>query len=164
VSRLNTLSTAARIAMFSPQTDKVFLPLIKIEGAGISTPVRLVRDGADLSSTVEGSSNLYTHFPFNIFLPDDKDDGSVKTVQLTVDGIDQSIVALVRPLVIPPTVTLWIVVADTPNVKEVGPLAFVVSGVSYGAESLTFTLAYEDRLANKLEGLTFDPINFPGVH
>ena len=164
MSRLATLSTAARIAMFSPQTDKVFLPLVKISGTGIPTPVRLVRDAVDIVSTVEGSSNTYTHFPFNIFLPNDKDDGSVKTVQLSVDAVDQSMVAAIRPLSVAPTVTLWMVLADSPNTIEVGPLSFGVADVQYDAQQLVMTLKYEDRLGNKLEGLTFDPINFPGVH
>jgi hypothetical protein len=161
---VRSLSTAAKLAMFSSQTDKVILPLIKVSGPGIATPLRFARNLTDIVSTVEGSSQTYTAFPFNILLPSDKDDGVVKTVELTVDGVDQTIVQAVRPLTVPPTVTLWIVVADSPNVIEVGPLNFTVDSSHYDAMQMGFTLKYEDRLGNRLEGLTFDPVNFPGVH
>lgn len=164
MSRLSTLSTAAKLAIFSQQTDKVFLPLIKISGTGIATPIRLVRDINDIVSTVEGSSNTYTHFPFNVHLPADINDGAVKTVQLSVDAVDQTLIAALRSLTVAPAVTLWVVIADSPNTLEIGPLSFVVGNVAYDAQQVNMTLKYEERLGNKLEGLTFDPINFPGVH
>lgn len=159
-----TLSAAARIAMFSSQTDKVILPLVKISGTGIPTPLRFARNRVDITSTVDGGSQVYTGFPFNVTLPDDKDDGAVKTVQLAVDNVDQSMSIAIRSLTVPPAVTLWVVLADSPNTIEVGPLSFIVAGAQYDAGQMVLTLKYEDRLGNRLNGLDFDPINFPGVH
>lgn len=159
-----TLSPAARIAMFSSQTDKVVTALVKVAGTGIPTPLRLARNRSNVTSTVDGGSQVYTAFPFNVTLPDDKDDGSVKTVQLVVDNVTREMVIAVRDLTVPPTVTLWLVLADSPNTIEVGPLSFVVAGAQYDAGQMVLTLKYEDRLGNKLNGLDFDPINFPGVH
>lgn len=159
-----TLSAAARIAMFSSQTDKVVTALVKMAGTGIPTPIRLARSRSDVTSTVDGSSQVYTAFPLNITLPDDKDDGAVKTVQLAIDNVTREMVIAVRDLTAPPSVTLWIVLADSPNTIEVGPLSFIVAGAQYDAGQMVLTLKYEDRLGNRLNGLDFDPINFPGVH
>lgn len=163
MSRLSSLSAAAKIAMFSPQTDKVFLPIIKISGGGIASPVRLARNTEDVVSTAEGASNTYQSFPFNIFLPKDSQGGD-NTTQLVADGVDQTMVELIRPLTSPPVVTLWIVLADTPNVIEYGPVSFTFSDVTYDAQQMTVTLIHEDRMGNKLEGVTFNPVDCPGVH
>ena len=164
MSRLASLSTAMKKAMFSPQTDKVVLPLIKISGTGIATPVRLVRNTENVVSTVEGSSNTYLAANINVALPDDKDDGSVKTVQFVADSVDQSLVTIVRSITSPPDVTLWVVIADSPNTKEIGPLTFTTDSAQYDAQTMTLTLKFEEVLELALTGLTFDPVNFAGCH
>lgn len=163
MSGLSQLSLAARRAMFSPQTDKVILPLIKIWGPSIPTPFRLVRNNADLVSTADGTSQTYTKFAFNILLPDDTSDVTM-TSQLEADGVDQTLVAAFRPLTDEAFVTLWIVLADSPNVIEAGPETFKFGQVQNDLQRMVVNLRYEDRLENALEGVTFDPINAPGIH
>ena len=160
-----TLSSAARLAMFSQETDKIFLPLLKINHATLGAPLRFTRNTVQIISKVEDGSTSQTFlpYPFNLNLPDDTQDSTVKTVQLAIDNIDRSITAAVRSIASAATVTLWIVLATTPDTIEAGPFTFSLSDVTYDAFTVSGTLTYEDRLQTRVPGLDFNPFDFPGL-
>ena len=155
-----TTSATFRQAVFSQETDKVFLPIITISHPSLGSPLRFVRDAYQITS----GGNVYLPFPFNVTLPNDRDDGGqVKSVQLTIDNVDRSIIGTLRSIPDSPTLTLSIVLASSPDTVEFGPMTFSLQGVSYNADTITGTLVAEDRLQNKVPGLTWNPVDFSGV-
>lgn len=155
-----SLSAAVRTAIFSQETDKVFLPLIEITHPTLATPFRFVRDGV---SIVSGGYTYYP-VPFNITLPNDLDDGAgVKTIQLTIDNVDRVIMVAVRSITDAPQIRLMIVLADNPSVVEVGPLDLTLTAVTYNADTISGTLVFEDRMQINVPALAWNPSDFPGV-
>ena len=67
---MRTLSTAARRAIFEPETDEVFLVLLTITGVGLATPLRFVNNSSDVVS----AGSTYLAYPFQISLPDERED------------------------------------------------------------------------------------------
>ncbi len=62
------LSDALKQAAFLQDTDEVFLALLTIAHADISPSIRVVNNTENITS----NGNLFTAFPFDIQLPDEK--------------------------------------------------------------------------------------------
>lgn len=153
-------SLAFRNAIFSQETDKVFILLCTISHVSLVTPIRLARSSVDVVS----GGLTYTAFGLNVVIPADLDDGSVKSTTLTADGVDLSIIQALRSIPAPaPDITLAVVLLDTPDTVEWGPVPFKAGPATYDAQAVAWTLTRDDRLQNKWEGLTFNPIDAPGV-
>ena len=155
---MRPLSLAARQAIFSQETDEVFLVLLAISGIGLATPLRFVNNSADLVSR----GNTYLAYPFRISLPDEREDSPAQ-VSLSIDNIDQSIVTAVRLLTQPPTIRLEVVLASSPDTLEAGPFDFALRGVEYDAMLVRGTLAFEDFLSESYTADSFDPTRFAGL-
>jgi hypothetical protein len=157
---VRNLSAAARAAIFNQETDKVFIPLITISSSEIGTPIRLARNTENVTSL----GAVYVAAGFNIALPASTDEVAIKTVVLTMDTVDLTIIQALRALTIPPTITLSIVIHDSPDTVEIGPLTFSAGPAQYNREALSWTLTYEDRLSVNLDAVSFSPSDFWAVH
>jgi hypothetical protein len=152
------LSLAARQALTAPETDEVFLILLTISAAGLDPPIRVVNDRSGLVS--RGAT--FVAFPFEIALPADDAD-TLSTVQLRIDNVDRAIVAALRQLTAPPTVTIEVVRAAEPDVIEAGPFAMQLLTADYDALVVTGTLSFEDVLNARFPADDFAPADFPGL-
>ena len=155
-----SVSATFSAAVNAQETAEVFLLLLEISHADIGPPTSLyfVNNRTDIVS----GANTYTGFPFQISLPADVDN-TLPSVQLSIDNVDRSIIAEIRGLSGPPTITLKVVLADTPNVIEAGPFSFSLRRVDYDAFTITGTLLTEDILNEPYPGDSFTPQNFPGL-
>jgi hypothetical protein len=161
---MRTLSLRARQAINAPETAEVFLALVVIEHPTLPEPLRFANNMEDVYSTVHGEATAQQYFgcPFNLALPSERDD-QLPNVTLTIDNVDQNIVAALRQLADGPTMTLYIVLAATPDVREAGPFPFRLMAAHYTAETVSGTLAFLDILNEPHPWRTFTPPDFPGV-
>ena len=156
------LSGTAITAINSQETDKVFLTLLKLyDPATVPqfSPIYCVNDAYPVTS----NSITYQPFPFKLRLPDDQVDGAIRQVQLQIDNIDRSITQVIRSTTNVPWVELRIIIAQTPNVVEVGPINFSLRQVKYNKTNVQGTLVYEDLTQLRFPDLDYNPFDFPGL-
>ena len=155
-----SVSATFKAAVNAQETSEVFLVLLEIYHADIGPPTTLyfVNNYEDVSS----GGNTYTGFPFAINLPADLDN-QLPTVQLQIDNIDRSIIAAIRGLSGPPTITIKVVLASSPDTIEAGPFEMTLRRIDYDAFTITGTLEVEDILNEPYPGDMFSPANFPGL-
>jgi len=153
-----TLSAAARNAIFASQTAEAFLVLLTLDHPTWGAPVRVTSDAVDTASR----GYTYKPFPFLVSLPEERDDALAR-VRLTIDNVDRSIIAALRPLTSPPTVTLEVVLASSPDTLEAGPFDFTLRNVEYDALTITGDLMFEDVLNEPFPAGSFTPASYPGL-
>lgn len=126
--------------------------------AGLFTPIRVVNN----TVSVPASGKLYIPFPFQVNMPDERED-KASGVQLRIDNVDQQIVDALRQLDTAPTVSLSVVLDSDPDTAEAGPFLFTLRRASYDAGSVVGELEYEDVMREPIPGHTFTPSDFPGI-
>jgi hypothetical protein len=155
---MRQLSGPAIDAVLARETEKVFVPLMLIEHPSI-TPIRICADTAP----VVRSDGTYTPFPFEFVLPAD-DDNDLPRAAVKIDAVDREIVAKIATLTGKPKITFMLVVADTPEVVEYGPVEFQMGQASWDMLVVSSTLAYqEDIWMQSVPGQTYSPSNSPGL-
>ena len=153
-----TLSTAARQAIFAPETSKVFLMLLTINHSDMAGPVRVVNNYENITS----NGNLFTAYPFLFRLPSEDED-TLAQVELQITNIDRLLVDSVRSISSPFTVTLDIALSDTPDTIEAGPFAMNMREVKYDAMKLTGTCNFQDILNEAYPAGSYTPADYPGL-
>lgn len=154
-----SLSSAAKAAIFAPQTGEAFLVLLTLAHYSFAATLKFAAN--DQNVWHQGSE--YLAFPFEIMLPDDTDEAPPK-VTLKIDNVDRRIIQEIRQVPGDPiTVTLFLVTASSPDLVEAGPYQFVLRDVSYSAATIEGTLAYEDILSEPFPADSFTPDRFPGL-
>jgi hypothetical protein len=162
---MRTISTPARTALYAQETEEAFLALLKITHATLPEgPLRFVNNMEDVLSTAGGEATPQTYiaWPFTLLLPDERDD-KLPEVRIAIDNVDGRIVEAVRTMTTPPTMTLYIVLASTPNVVEAGPFTFTLRGAQYNALTVEGTLSFANILNEPFPWRIFNPADWPGV-
>lgn len=155
---MRRLSTAAMRSLFTQETDLVWLLLLTISHDDLETPIRVVNN----SENVMSRSNTFLAYPFQIMLPQERDDAP-PSVTLTIDNVDQRIIAAIRGLSAGIKVTLEVVCSSDFNHVEVGPFNFEVSQIRYDSLTITGDLTFEPVLDEPYPGTHFTPSGFPGL-
>lgn len=153
-----SLSTVAKIAIFSQETAEVFLLLLTIAHPNLSPPIRVVNNQQDITS----GGDTYTAFPFEITLPDEKEE-SIPWMRLAIDNVDKQIVQAMRSLTSPPTITLTVVLASQPDTVEVSFTGFVLRDVTHNALVVEGSLMLEDVLNEAYSQHSFTPNLYAGL-
>lgn len=152
------LSLAARRAVNAQETGEVFLMLLTIAHAELEQPIRVVNDGRNCTSR----GHEFIAFPFEISLPGDLED-TLPTVTLTIDNVDRQIVTTLRGIASPPTVSLEVVLASSPDIVEAGPFDMTLKTATYDALTVSGSLAFEDVLNEPFPYDSYLPSNYPGL-
>lgn len=130
------LSQGALQAVLSSATSKVFLQCLTIEHPDITT-LRLVNDTQDLVR----SSGTFERFPFGV-TASVQTEGKPPSIKIVADAVDQRVIRAVRNLAGKrerAKITYDIVLSESPDSIEFGPVAFEMEGVS-GGSSTTITI------------------------
>lgn len=152
------LTSATLAAIYADSTDKVFLHLLTIDHPDLSAPVRLVNNTEDITS----NGDVYTAFPFQAVIPPEVE-GELPRVQLVIDNVSQLLIADIRSIQSPPpTITLDLIVADSPDTIE-ATFDFTLKAVDYDAFTIQAQIAYEDILSEPFPAQRFTPTTFPGM-
>jgi len=155
---LSQLSLTALQAALAQETSQVFLICLTISHAELSLPIRLVNNSAGIARAV----GAFTGFPFEIALPDQRDD-QLPQVELVIDNVDRRISDAIRGLSSPPTLTLEVVLASSPDTIESGPHTLTLLDAGYDAQSVRGRLGFEDVLNEPFPKDSFTPKDFPGL-
>ena len=153
-----TLSLAMLVALFNQQTDDAIIPLLTIEHPGMEDTLRFALNGENITSRGEP----YLAFPFDLVVPDDSPDRPPQA-NLTVSNIDRQMTAFLESSVIPPTVTIEIIMASAPDVVEAAWSGLTLRNVKYNVQSISGSLTYEKMATEGYPRGVFSPSYFPGM-
>lgn len=164
------VSSAARSAMYSANTEEVFVLLLQISNElDPAQPIRVALDSENLDSklTVSGTDTYATAVTFaggyfEISLPEESGE-NISNVRISIDNVDRSIVQAIRNAVSPPEVLLWVVLRSTPDLVEAGPYYLVLESAEYDASVVTGNLSFEDVTNRRYPAHEFTPHLFPGL-
>lgn len=152
------ITSAARAALYAPDTSDVFLVLLTIDHADMQSPIRVCNNTADITSR----GDIYIAYPFQLTLPDDEDNRPPRA-RLTIDNVDRQIVQAVRSLTSSPMVTIEIIRAAAPDVVEAQFQDFRFTNISYDSHMVEGDLTVEDFTAEPYPAASFSPSLFPGL-
>lgn len=152
------LSTTGKASIFAASTAQVWLHLLTIDHDDLASPIRLV----DNTEAVISRGDTYLPFAFRPQIPAEVD-GQLPKVELQIDAVDQTIIAALEVLQTPPTITLEVVMAGTPDTVERGPWYFTIRSLNYNALTIRSELTYEALTAEPFPYRRFTPTEFPGL-
>ncbi len=162
-------SVLFREAVYRPETGEIPVVLITLDHASLPDPIRVSTDNGQTfeinGRTVRGTiSNgfQFVYCPVTISLPDDSEE-TISEASIEIDNVERSVLAAVRSIQSPPTITMQIVLASTPNIIEAQFLNFKL--VSVDADPLTISgkLSLGNFLGEPYPGMSMNPSNFPGL-
>jgi hypothetical protein len=145
-------------ALFSQETSEVFLVLLTIEHIELVDPIRLCNNNEEVVSR----GQTYIAFRFDIQLPTSESESPPKA-RIKVDNVDRRITESVRIITSPPTITMEVIRASSPNTVELSLPGFTLTNVTYNALTVSGDLGMENFLLEPYPGLSFDPGRFPGL-
>lgn len=154
---MRTLSPAALASAHARETEEVWLVLLTISHSALPTPLRFVNNFTSLTSR----SNIFVAFPFEIEFPE-QDADSAGEARITIDNIDRQIVETIRQISSPPSVTLEVVLASSPDTVEAQFTGLVLRNVEYDAHRVRGTLRFED-ITTEPVSVQMTPARFPGM-
>ena len=165
-----TVSATARTALYSADTEEVFVLLVEIENeAEPSQPIRVALNHEDVDSKITvGGSDLYSPAEtfaggfFQIELPEEAGE-NISTVRISIDNVDRSIVTAIRNTSEPPAVTMWVVIASAPDIVEAGPFNLQLESATYDASFVTGEMSFEDVTNRRWPMHSFTPYYTPGL-
>lgn len=154
-----TLSAAARTSLFSTDgKGEVWLCLLELKGK--SDTFNVVNNNEDIVS----NGKTYSAYPFEIMLPPDSLE-KIPQVTLAIDNVSRLLTDWIRVEADPPSVSLKVILASTPDITEI-ELAFLkLVSVSWTATTITGTLQVDDifTAAFPSNGHLYTPEQFPGL-
>jgi hypothetical protein len=156
---VSRLSGEATRAVLSPETGRVFLHLLTIEASG-GAVLRFV----DNTQNVVSRGETFTAAAFTIILPEQGSDGP-RPCKLAIDNTDLSIFTAIKTAVGQTiTIVVCVIMADTPDVYERGPLNYRLRNVRATKETIEGEV-YDFYLADrKFPKDTYAPEDFEGMY
>jgi hypothetical protein len=151
-------STTFREAVFSQETSEVFIVLITIDHDDLAAPIRVCSNSVDIVSR----GNTYIAYPFEITLPDDSDE-KISAGSITIDNVSGEIAKGVRLLQTPPTVSIEVVLASSPDTVEASFTNFELINVQYDANTIRGNLSIQNFMTEPYPGGIMGPSNFRGI-
>jgi len=128
---MSRISPEATAAVLAPETEKVFLHLLTIEVDG-GAVLRFVDNNQNITSR----GNEYIAAGFTLILPE-QTDNAPSPCRLAIDNTDLLIFQTIKQAAgREVTVTVCVVMADTPDVHERGPLKYRLRNVRATKETI----------------------------
>lgn len=146
-----TISAAGAAELAAQECATAWLVLLTLEHPGLDQPIRVTSDAVATTS----NGHTFQPFPFEVTLPDDVE-GRAPQAQLRIDNTSQEIIALLRGLTTPPSLTIQIVRSATPDVIEREWSGLEWRSSQYDIGAITGTLTIEDMALEEFPYITFD--------
>jgi hypothetical protein len=140
------------------QESNLPLVLLEIDHDDLAEPILIVNNKENVTS----NGDEYIAFPFEIFLPDSRDDAP-PTAKLRIDNVSREIVEAIRSISSPPSVTIKVIRQETPDVIEMEFAGMVLRHIPFDALTVEGNLEFEDLTREPFPAHTFNPANYPGV-
>lgn len=139
--------------------DDVFLFLVTINHADLDEPLRFVWNTEPITSR----GNPYIPLRMEVDPPEQLEDRPPRAA-LRLGDVDRVILAELRAMLDPPTVTIELILASKPNVVQAQLRNAIMREVQYDALWLEAELVAHDRLGVAVPAYTFTPHFAPGLH
>ena len=153
------LSQAARTAIYSAETDEVFLVLLRFDEASLSEPIRVVHNNEDIVSRGE----TYVHFQFGFEFPAETGDAP-RAVRIQIDAVDRQIIAALRAATGQPEVHLEVVLASDPDTVEAGPWVMQLENATYDSVRVSGEINFAGVERTRSANHTYTPHSFPDLY
>ena len=155
-----SLSAQAVTDLLAAQSGDPFLVLVRISHPGMSPDITVTSDGV---ATVSNGTT-FVAYPFSIKLPSDTEEREPKAF-LQISNVDRAIVTALRslPQDPPPSVTMQIVMASTPDTVEANFPDFDMVNGQYDLDLVTGELGVERMLLEPYPVARMTPGRFPGL-
>jgi len=155
---MSKLSKPATEAALAQETEKVFLHLLTIEVSG-GAVMRFV----DNNQNVTSRGNVFYAAAFTIILPE-QTDNAPRPCRLAIDNTDLSIYNEIKKAVHKDiTVTVCVVMADTPDIYERGPLPYRLRNVRANKDTIEGEVFDFYLIDRKFPKDTYSPEDFEGM-
>jgi len=151
------ITTTTTQQAFLQETSQVYLVLLTISQADVTT-LRVVNNNEAITS----NGNLFTAFPFDIHLPDMKEN-SPPRAQLTIDNTSREIAQAIRNMTSPATILIEVIRAADPDTIEKTYSVFTMRNVEWNASRVTADLLLEDIEVEPFPVGEFNPAQFGGL-
>lgn len=152
------MTTALTTSAYAQSTDEVWLVLVTIEHDDLSAPIRVVNNTEDVTS----GGDTYTAFPFDITLPDAREDAPPRA-RLAIDNVSREIAQAIRSISSAATVTLEVIRAADPDTIEISWPFFKLTNVKWDVAQVSGDLTLEDFTSEPFPAGIFSPAGFPGL-
>lgn len=154
-----TISTAYKTDAFNNE-GPMPLALVTINHASFSNPIRVV----DNTEDVTFGGETFVAFPFDVTLPDEREDGIPKA-RLVIDNVTREIAQHIRSIApdSPLSVQIDVVrMGETVTPEATVPNLRLVN-VTVDALTVSGDLELEDLAREPYPGRTFTPAEYPGL-
>ena len=152
------MTTDLTTSAFAQETDEVWLVLVTIDHADLSQPIRVVNNTEDVTS----GGDTYVAFPFDITLPDAREDAPPRA-RLVIDNVSREIAEAIRTISSAPSVTLEVIRAADPDTIEISWPFFKLRNVKWDVGKVSGDLTLEDFTSEPYPAGIFSPASFPGL-
>lgn len=165
-----SFNPAALRALFSQDADESLICLLTITGPDLDAPIRLSDNYLQrLSETAEdvlygvvSRGEEYTFLPLQITLPGE-DDASAPRFGITIHDVTRILLPTLRGIQSALSVTLELVLSSSPDTVEASFPGFLMSSISYDANTISAELTVESLAIEPFPSHTFTPAHFPGL-
>lgn len=146
-----SLSAVGTAELSAQECGTAWLVLLTLSQPTMPQPIRVTSDAVPTVS----NGLTYDPFPFAVSLPDDVE-GRAPRASLLIDNTSQEIIAILRGLVTPATLTIQIVRASSPDIIERQWSGIEWQNSTYDVAAITGTLGIDDIAAEEFPYVTFD--------
>jgi len=155
---MSRVSQNAVSAVLAPETEKVFLHLLTIETSG-GAVLRFVDNNQNITSR----GNEFYAAGFTLILPE-QTDNAPRPCRLAIDNTDLSIFQTIKQAVGQQvSANVCVIMADTPDVYERGPLKYLLRNVRATKETIEGEVYDFYLIDRKFPKDTYTPENFEGL-
>ena len=155
---MSRISQDATAAVLAPETEKVFLHLLTIETSG-GAVLRFV----DNTQNIISKGNEYFATGFTIILPE-QTDNAPRPCRLAIDNTDLIIFQTIKQAAGQTvSITIAVIMADTPDVYERGPLKYLLRNVRANKETIEGEVYDFYLIDRKFPKDTYSPEDFEGL-
>lgn len=168
-----TLSAAIKEAYASAPANVVIYHTLELRHPAFSSPIRVVRDYADLTATLEATAPVdpstavtFTRFAFDFTKPEVSSVG-VPQITITMDNVDRAIVANIEAAL---TTTDLVQVtyreylsSDLTVPANNPPLSMTIMSVTADVFKVTAVAGFPDMMNRRFPSLEYSAEVFPGL-
>lgn len=173
---MRRLSLNARLAQDAPHSAAIEMALILIEHPELEAPIRLSTDNTERLSTDplmygtrsswRGSNPVTEPFLWIIassVLPGDAEDAPA-SAQIALENLDAEMVQLVRSFTDPATISLAVVLAETPDLIEAEWTGLQLVSADITAGEIVLSISRDEVELEPFPPGRMTRLNFPGLH
>lgn len=154
---MRTVSPNAIVSINAAETDEVWLAMLVLDHGDFDETIRLVANGEPITHF----GNVFEPFPFRVTLPDEGE-GAKTLVRFEATNVSLELTTALLAIEGAVSGSIFWVLADTPDVVEVGPLDLEIRGIEYNALTITGSMVVEPIRDLAFGSMRMDTVNAPG--